>query len=186
MALTNKEVTFAYFANKTDFTSALQTSLVNNIVFIADTKEVFTHGVFVGCQELSLAYDSTNFKIQLKQGNTILNELSATPFIRDGMLDDVTYYTVAEQGVETQVPYIKFTFNAASEKPVIRVSLADLANYNGANINLHMFLLAINVFSDFCVWSSLTFAISVFSDFYGKNAWIRTKNGGFGDRCFTN
>lgn len=136
MALTNKEVNFAYFANKTDFTSALQTSLVNNIVFIADTKEVFTHGVFVGCQELSLAYDSTNFKIQLKQGNTILNELSATPFIRDGMLDDVTYYTVAEQGVETQVPYIKFTFNAASEKPVIRVSLADLANYNGANINL--------------------------------------------------
>jgi hypothetical protein len=72
----------------------------------------------------------------LKQGNTVLNELSAAPFIKDGMLDSVTYYTTAEQGIETQVPYVKFTFNVDSDKSDIRVSLADLANYNGANISL--------------------------------------------------
>lgn len=136
MATTNNEVKFAYFANKSDFTAAYQTSLANNIVFIADTKEVFTHGVFVGCQDLNLAYDSSTTKIQLKQGSTVLNELSAAPFIKDGMLDSVTYYTTAEQGIETQVPYVKFTFNIDSGKSDIRVSLADLANYNGANISL--------------------------------------------------
>ena len=53
MALTNNKVQFAYFANKTDFTAELQTSLTNSIVFVEDTKEVYTHGTFFGIQAVT-------------------------------------------------------------------------------------------------------------------------------------
>lgn len=137
MALTTKEVNFSYFAHKTDFTSSLQTTLINNIVFIGDTKEVFTHGIFYGVQDLSQAYDSSTHKLQLKQGNTVISELDATPFIKDGMLNDVEYVAVQEQGVTVVAPYLKFTFNTDSGKSIIRVSMSDLATvYTGANVLL--------------------------------------------------
>lgn len=146
MALTNNKVQFAYFANKSDFTSALQTSLTNSIVFVEDTKEVYTHGTFFGIQAVTLNYDSASTKLQLKDGSAVISEIDATPFIKDGMIDSVELVTVAEQGVQTEAPYLKFVFNtvkatasgsATPSHEVIRVSVKDLIDtYDGANVNL--------------------------------------------------
>lgn len=146
MALTNNKVQFAYFANKSDFTSALQTELTNNIVFVEDTKEVYTHGTFFGIQAVTLNYDSASTKLQLKDGSAVISEIDATPFIKDGMIDSVELVTVAEQGVQTEAPYLKFVFNtvkttasgsATPSHEVIRVSVKDLIDtYDGANVNL--------------------------------------------------
>ena len=146
MALTNNKVQFSYFANKTDFTAELQTSLTNNIVFVEDTKEVYTHGTFFGIQAVTLNYDTASTKLQLKDGSAVISEIDATPFIKDGMIDSVELVTVAEQGVQTEVPYLKFVFNtvkttasgsATPSHEVIRVSVKDLVDtYDGANVNL--------------------------------------------------
>lgn len=146
MALTNNKVQFAYFANKTDFTAELQTSLTNSIVFVEDTKEVYTHGTFFGIQAVTLNYDSASTKLQLKDGSAVISEIDATPFIKDGMIDSVELVTVAEQGVQTEAPYLKFVFNtvkttasgsATPSHEVIRVSVKDLIDtYDGANVNL--------------------------------------------------
>ena len=96
MALTNNKVQFAYFANKTDFTAELQTSLTNSIVFVEDTKEVYTHGTFFGIQAVTLNYDSASTKLQLKDGSAVISEIDATPFIKDGMIDSVELVTTPE------------------------------------------------------------------------------------------
>lgn len=85
MALTNKKVGFSYVASKANFTSALQAELANDIVFVADTREIFTHGTFFGMQAVTLNYDASSNKIQLKDGNTVLTELDATPFTANGI-----------------------------------------------------------------------------------------------------
>lgn len=43
------EVKFVHFAKKADFTTALQTTYADAIVFVADTQEIFTHGKFYWC-----------------------------------------------------------------------------------------------------------------------------------------
>ena len=96
MALTNNKVQFAYFANKSDFTSALQTELTNNIVFVEDTKEVYTHGTFFGIRAVTLNYDSATARIQLKDGDAVISEVDATPFLKDGMIDNVELITTPE------------------------------------------------------------------------------------------
>lgn len=106
----------------------------------------YSHGTFYSVNVLSLNYDSATTTLQLKRGNTVINSLDATPFIKDGMLDSVELVKVAEQGVTVQVPYLKFTFNtvkssvsgtATPAHSIIRTSLEDLVNiYNGGNILL--------------------------------------------------
>lgn len=144
MAQTNKKVQFSYFAQKATFLTALASdaSLANHIVFIEDTKDIFSHGTYFGFNALTLAYDSSTTKLQLKHGSTVVADLDATPFIKDGMLNAVTLHTTAEQDVSTQTPYLKFVFNTrmgenAASHEVIRVSVKDLVDiYNGANLYL--------------------------------------------------
>jgi hypothetical protein len=137
-----------YFKTKTAFTTAKgsSTDFDNSIVFIEDTMEVYTHGQYWTLANLSQYFDSSTSKLQLKNGNAVISEMDATPFIKDGMLDDVELKTTQEQGVSTQVPYLKFTFNTVKESAsgsaepshtVIRVSVQDLAIvYNGDNVLL--------------------------------------------------
>lgn len=144
MAQTNKKVQFSYFAQKATFLTALASdaSLANHIVFIEDTKDIFSHGTYFGFNALTLAYDSSTTKLQLKHGSTVVADLDATPFIKDGMLNAVTLHTTAEQDVSTQTPYLKFVFNTrtgenAAAHETIRVSVKDLVDiYNGANLIL--------------------------------------------------
>ena len=87
---------------------------------------------------IDIGYNSTTQRLELKgKGDTVVSYVDMSQFIVDGMLDNVQLYTTAEQGVTVEVPYLKFTFNVASGKSVIRVSLKDLVDiYDGANINL--------------------------------------------------
>lgn len=87
---------------------------------------------------LGMSYNATNQHLELKGNNdAVVAYVDMAVFIKDGMLDDVQLYTTAEQGVTVEAPYLKFTFNVASGKSVIRVSLKDLVDiYDGANINL--------------------------------------------------
>ena len=133
---------FEYFPTRTAFDTAKgETTVFNNsVVFIEDTMELFTHGHFWTVKNLSQYYDSATQKLQLKNGSTIISELDASPFIKDGMLDSVELVTTAEQGVSTPAPYLKFTFNTFASEPthtVIRVSIAELfVVYNGDNVLL--------------------------------------------------
>lgn len=87
---------------------------------------------------IDIAYNSSNQHLELKGKNSsVVSYVDMGVFIKDGMLDDALLYTTAEPGVTVEVPYLKFIFNVASGKSVIRVSLKDLVDiYDGANINL--------------------------------------------------
>lgn len=87
---------------------------------------------------IDIAYNSSNQHLELKGKNSaVVSYVDMGVFIKDGMLDDALLYTTAEQGVTVEAPYLKFIFNVASGKSVIRVSLKDLVDiYDGANINL--------------------------------------------------
>lgn len=133
---------FEYFPTRAAFDTAKGATTVfnNSVVFIEDTMELFTHGHFWTVSNLSQYYNSATQKLQLKNGSTVISELDASPFIKDGMLDSVELVTTAEQDVATQVPYLKMTFNTFNSEPthqVIRVSIAELFTvYNGENVVL--------------------------------------------------
>ena len=112
MATTNKKINFSYFERKQDFTASLQAELTNNIVFVEDTKEVFTHGEFFGIRNVTLNYDSSTTRLQLKDGDVVVSEMDATAFVKDGMLDSVELVKTQESGVSETVPYLKFVFNS--------------------------------------------------------------------------
>ena len=142
------KVKHEYFPTRAGFDTARDntTAYNNSVCYIEDSMEIFTHGHFWGIGNLSQYYDSTTQKLQLKNGSTVISELDATPFIKDAMLDSVELITTQEQGVSTQVPYLKFTFNTVKETAsgtpaqshtVIRVSMSDFINsYDGSNLYL--------------------------------------------------
>lgn len=69
-------------------------------------------------------YNSATQKIELLHNQDVVAEIDATPFIKDGILEDVTLHITAEQDVQTETPYLKFTFNTDSNKTPIRVPLS--------------------------------------------------------------
>lgn len=70
-------------------------------------------------------------KIKLVAGGTT-TEIDASPFIKDGMLNNVQLYTTAETGVSNlpDLPYLKFTFNTTEGTTAdpIRVSVKSLVD----------------------------------------------------------
>ena len=137
MATTNKKINFSYFERKQDFTASLQAELTNNIVFVEDTKEVFTHGEFFGIRNVTLNYDSSTTRLQLKDGDVVVSEMDATAFVKDGMLDSVELVKTQESGVSETVPYLKFVFNTDAGKSAVRLSVSDLVDsYDGSSIAL--------------------------------------------------
>lgn len=87
---------------------------------------------------IKVDYDSNTKKIQLKGKNDeVISEVDASVFIKDGMVNSVALIKIAEQGVQTEVPYLKITFNLDANKEDIRISLKDFINiYDGSNIEL--------------------------------------------------
>ena len=63
-------------------------------------------------------------KIYLKNGNTVLSEISASDFIKDGMVDTVTVTSVTSGSGEVDV--LQITFNTDAGKQPINIPLADL------------------------------------------------------------
>lgn len=91
---------FEYFPTRAAFDTARGATTVfnNSVVFIEDTMELFTHGHFWTVSNLSQYYNSSTQKLQLKNGSTVISELDASPFIKDGMLDSVELITTPESG----------------------------------------------------------------------------------------
>ena len=91
---------FEYFPTRAAFDTARGATTVfnNSVVFIEDTMELFTHGHFWTVSNLSQYYNSTTQKLQLKNGSTVISELDASPFIKDGMLENVELITTPESG----------------------------------------------------------------------------------------
>lgn len=87
---------------------------------------------------VSLGYNSETKKLQLKGVNEeVFNELDATPFIKDGMLDSATL-EVNPSGQSTGT-YIKLVFNTESGKDPIYINVTSLIDVytqgNGISIS---------------------------------------------------
>ena len=66
--------------------------------------------------------------------DTEVAKVDASAFVLDGMLDSAELVTTAESGVSIQVPYIKLTFNTASQKQPVRFSVSSLVDtYTSGN-----------------------------------------------------
>ncbi|MBQ3690935.1 MAG: hypothetical protein II937_13890 [Bacteroidales bacterium] len=118
---------------------AVDLSDVENLVEgVATNEKIISLSSKKLASTLKIDYDSVNKKIQLKGiGDAVISELSATPFVKDGMLESVEIKTTAESGVTVHTPYLKFTFNTDSGQSVQRISMEDLVDvYDGANLNL--------------------------------------------------
>lgn len=64
------------------------------------------------------AYNSNSKKIELKHDDVVLAEIDAAPFLKDGMVDNVT----VDSG------YLVVTFNTAAGKEPVRLALTDIFN----------------------------------------------------------
>lgn len=113
-------------------------SVANTVDGLATNEKVLSLTSKKLSTTLKLDYNSTSNKIQIKGvGDAVVTELDASAFTKDGMLDDVSIVTTAEQGVSVDVPYLKFEFNTASGKSIQRISLNSLVDvYDGENLEL--------------------------------------------------
>ena len=76
---------------------------------------------------VSLSFDENTSTLFLKDDNNdTISAIDLSVFTRDGMLEDVEFYNVAEEDVEVEPPYLKFIFNTSSGHKPVRVSLASL------------------------------------------------------------
>lgn len=90
----------------------------------------------------SIAYDETKHEIVLKNaaGAVLGQGIDATPFIKDGMLDDVEVWTVPAGGAtvdgtqyEEGTKFIKFTWNTEGGSKTDYILLSDIATtYKGS------------------------------------------------------
>ena len=127
---------FEYFPTRAAFdTERGETTVFNNsVVFIEDTMELFTHGHFWTVKNLSQYYNSSTQKLQLKNGSTVISELDASPFIKDGMLDSVELITTPESGGTSSL--IVEGDNINGELPIVTLD-ADTFEYD-SNVDAYI------------------------------------------------
>ena len=66
-------------------------------------------------------YDSTTKEIKFYNGDTVVDTIDATAFIKDGMLDNVEVVTISGE------KYLRFTFNTDAGKETIDIKVSDFA-----------------------------------------------------------
>ena len=71
-----------------------------------------------------LYIDEKNMELQLRKGDNVFSGVDLSFLAKDAVLQNAELITTPEVGVELELPYFKFTFNADSSTPIIRVSLA--------------------------------------------------------------
>lgn len=73
-------------------------------------------------------YDSTTKEIKFYNGDTVVDTIDATAFIKDGMLDNVEVVTIGGE------KYLRFTFNTDAGKETIDIKVSDFAGlYTAGN-----------------------------------------------------
>ncbi len=71
-------------------------------------------------------YDSTTKEIKFYNGDTVVDTIDATAFIKDGMLDNVEVVTISGE------TYLRFTFNTDAGKETIDIKVSDFAGLYAA------------------------------------------------------
>lgn len=80
----------------------------------------------------TLNYDSTTKKIQLKNGDTVLSDIDATDFIKDGMIDTVAWSTV-----EGEENILVITWNTDAGKEVTKLDFGKFIDlYDTDNVKV--------------------------------------------------
>ena len=95
------------------------------------TTEYVDEAVKSGGQDLSdlfndVSYDSDGKKIQFKHGSSVVKELDATPFIKDGMVNTVTVTDGKTGEANNGKKVLLITFNTDSGKEDIEIPLTDI------------------------------------------------------------
>ena len=77
--------------------------------------------------DLTIDYNSENKHLSLKDKNgNVVSEIDASAFVKDGMLDNVVFETIADE------KYIRFIFNTTSGKDDISIKVSELIDiYEG-------------------------------------------------------
>ena len=76
----------------------------------------------------SIVYNSQNQMVQLKNGNTVLSQFSASDFIKDGMVSNVEVKDVTINN--ESVKCLSITFNTDAGKQPINIPLSQIINPN--------------------------------------------------------
>lgn len=109
---------------------------------IDSTDNVLTQGTSGLKTNLDLHYDSANKKIQLLGKNdenatpVVISTIDADDFVKDGMLQSAELVEIQETDVTTEVPYLKFTWNADSGIQITRISVKKFIDtYTSGDLN---------------------------------------------------
>lgn len=119
---------------------ALKTELPTDYLTDDDVKSLFN----------DVAYDSEGKKIQFKHDTSVVKELDATPFIKDGMVNEVKIADGTGDNLNKKVLLI--TFNTDSGKENIEIPLAGIFDAN----NYYTKTEAGNTFVKEADWASKT------------------------------
>lgn len=103
--------------------------------FTGYSKEVmkWAKNLFATKSELSslfddVSYDSEGKQIQFKHGQSVVKNLDATPFIKDGMVNTVTITDGKTGGANNGKKVLLITFNTDSGKEDIEIPLDNIFN----------------------------------------------------------
>ena len=116
--------TAATIANKTVNLGAAAGRGVASTIASAG-EDLVPSGLFYTSAGTKVVYDSNEKKIYLKNaGNTIISEIDASAFIKDGMVSNVEIKTISSGG--TNVSCLVVTFNTDAEKQDINIPIDDI------------------------------------------------------------
>ena len=116
--------TAATIANKTVNLGAAAGRGVASTIASAG-EDLVPSGLFYTSAGTKVVYDSNEKKIYLKNaGNTIISEIDASAFIKDGMVSNVEIKTISSGG--TNVSCLVVTFNTDAEKQDINIPIGDI------------------------------------------------------------
>lgn len=95
---------------------ALKTELPSDYLTDEDVASLFN----------DVAYDSAGKKIQFKHDTSVVKELDATPFIKDGMVNEVKIADGKTDGANSGKKVLLITFNTDSGKEDIEIPLTNI------------------------------------------------------------
>ena len=102
---------------------------LENYLLSADAAETYQTKAAMTSYVDSAEYDSNAKKIYLKNGDTVLSEIDATAFVKDGMVDSVEIST-PDEGINAGYPCLVISFNTDSGSEPIEVPISEIFNAN--------------------------------------------------------
>lgn len=130
--LTDKIVLLAQLKTNIKKTKEWVNNLLKNYALKTDLPTDYLTAEQLAAYFNDVAYDSDGKKIQFKHDTSVVKELDATPFIKDGMVNTVTITDGKTGGSNNGKKVLLITFNTDSGKEDIEIPLDgifDASNY---------------------------------------------------------